>query len=186
MTEDIRGLSLAERVVVLPLLRLHNAIYQGTNGRIGHHLPGLPPSLILHTTGAKTGALRSNTLTYARDGQDFLVVASMGGAPTSPGWYHNLKNKPEVEINVGTKRITATAQPVLPDDPDYERLWRIVNDINSQYDGLPAAHHASHPRSAADAGLVESPRDGELVNPVDRSVLLEAKVVHPDVQPQRR
>ena len=135
MTEDIRGLSLAERVVVvLPLLRLHNAIYQRTNGRIGHHLPGMPPSLMLHTTGAKTGALRSNTLTYARDGQDFLVVASMGGAPTSPGWYHNLKNKPEVEINVGTKRITAIAQPVLPDDPDYERLWRIVNDINPQYD----------------------------------------------------
>jgi deazaflavin-dependent oxidoreductase (nitroreductase family) len=91
----------------------------------------MPPSLILHTTGAKTGASRSNTLTYARDGQDLLVVASMGGAPTSPGWYHNLKNKPDVEINLGTKRIRATAHPVLPDDPDYERLWRVVNDNNS-------------------------------------------------------
>jgi deazaflavin-dependent oxidoreductase (nitroreductase family) len=104
MTEDIRGL-------------LHNAVYQRTNGRFGHHIPGIPgmpPSLILRTTGAKTGALRSNTLTYARDGQDFLVVASMGGAPTSPGWYHNPKNKHQVEIKVGTRRIAATAQPVLP------------------------------------------------------------------------
>ena len=131
MTEDIRGLSLAERVVVLPLLRLHNALYLRTNGRIGHRMPGMPPSLMLHTTGAKTGALRSTTLTYARDGQDFSVVASMGGAPTSPGWYHNRKNKPQVEINVGTKRITAYRASRAADDPDYERLWRVVNDNNS-------------------------------------------------------
>jgi F420H(2)-dependent quinone reductase len=174
-------------VVVLPLLRLHNALYQRTNGRIGHHLPGMPPSLILHTTGAKTGALCSNTLTYARDDQDFLVVASMGGAPTSPGWYHNLKNTPQVEINVGTKRITATAHPVLPDDPDYKRLWRVVNENNSKsIRGLPTAHHPTHPRSAPDTGLGDSPRDGELVNTVDRPVLLEAKVLNPDVQTQRR
>jgi hypothetical protein len=91
MTEDIRGFSLAERIVGLPLLRLHNSLYQRTNGRIGHRMPGMPPFLMLHTTGAKTGALRSTAFTYARDGQDFLVVASKGGAPTSPGWYHNLK-----------------------------------------------------------------------------------------------
>lgn len=135
MTEDIRGLSLVERVVLLPLLRLHNSIYQKTNGVIGHHMPGMPPSLILHTTGAKTGTVRRTTLTYARDGQDFVVVASMGGAPTSPGWYHNLKKSPRVEINVGTKRMAVTAHPVLPDDADYARLWRLANDNNSnRYD----------------------------------------------------
>jgi deazaflavin-dependent oxidoreductase (nitroreductase family) len=88
---------------------------------------------MLHTTGAKTGALRSNALTYARDGQDYLVVASMGGAPTSRGWYHNLKNTPQVEINVGTGRIAAIAHPVLPGDPDYQRLWRVVNENNSNH-----------------------------------------------------
>ena len=85
MTEDIRGFSLAERIVGLPLLRLHNSLYQRTNGRIGHRMPGMPPFLMLHTTGAKTGALRSTALTYARDDEDFLVVASKGGAQTSRG-----------------------------------------------------------------------------------------------------
>jgi F420H(2)-dependent quinone reductase len=133
MTEDIRGLSLGERVIGLPLLRLHNWLYTKSSGRIGHRLPGRPPFLILHTTGAKSGALRSSALTYARDGQDFVVVASMAGAPTSPGWYHNLKAKPQVEINVGTKRIAVTAHPVLRDDPDYARLWRLANENNSNH-----------------------------------------------------
>lgn len=115
----------------LRLLKLHDLLYKKSGGRIGHHIPGVPPSLLLHTVGAKTGQSRINTLTYARDGDDYLVVASMGGAPRSPGWYHNLKAHPNVEINVGTRRFAVTAQPVLPDDPDYARLWRIVNDNNA-------------------------------------------------------
>ncbi|WP_024442289.1 MULTISPECIES: nitroreductase family deazaflavin-dependent oxidoreductase [unclassified Mycobacterium] len=117
-------------------LTLHNLIYQWTDGRIGHKIPGLPPNLLLHTVGAKTGKARTSTLSYARDGDDYLIVASMGGAPRSPGWYHNLKANPELEINVGPNRLRATAQPVLPDDPDYARLWRIVNANNAnRYDG---------------------------------------------------
>lgn len=113
------------------LLRLHDALYQGTNGRIGHRFPGIPPSLLLHTVGAKTGAARISTLSYARDGGTYLIVASMGGAPRSPGWYHNLKAHPDVEINVGPQRLRATARPILPDDPDYARLWRVVNANNA-------------------------------------------------------
>jgi len=112
-------------------LSLHNLIYQRTNGWIGHRVPGLPPNLLLHTVGAKTGQPRTSTLTYARDGDTYLIVASMGGAPRSPGWYHNLKANPDVDIHVGPKRLRATAQPVLPDDPDYARLWRIVNVNNA-------------------------------------------------------
>lgn len=121
--------SAAEKVG-LRLLRIHDIVYQKTNGRIGHQILG-PPSLLLRSTGAKTGQARVNTLTYARDGDSYLVVASMGGAPRSPGWYHNLKAQPSVEINVGTKRFGVTARPVLPDDPDYPRLWKLVNDNNS-------------------------------------------------------
>lgn len=113
------------------LLRLHDKLYQGSNGRIGHRFPGLPPSLLLHTVGAKTGQARTNSLTYARDGDSYLIVASMGGAPRSPGWYHNLKAHPDVEINVGPRRLAVTARPVLPDDPDYARLWQIVNANNA-------------------------------------------------------
>ena len=86
---------------------------------------------LLHTVGAKTGKARTTTLTYARDGDAYLVVASKGGDPKAPGWYHNLKANPNVEINVGPKRFGVTAKPVLPDDPDYARLWQIVNKNNS-------------------------------------------------------
>jgi deazaflavin-dependent oxidoreductase (nitroreductase family) len=120
-----------EQQVGLPLLRLHDAIYKGTNGRIGHRIPGAPPNLLLHTIGARTGQQRTTSLTYAKDGDDYLIVASKGGDPRSPGWYHNLKAKPEIEINVGPRRFAVTAKPVLPDNPDYARLWKIVNKNNA-------------------------------------------------------
>ncbi len=127
-----------EQRLLGPMLRLHDKIYQSTNGRIGHKIPGGPVNLLLHTVGAKTGLQRTNTLSYARDGADYLVVASKGGDPRSPSWYHNLKAHPDVEINVGTKRFGATAKPVLPGDPDYPRLWQIVNNMKNnkgRYEG---------------------------------------------------
>jgi deazaflavin-dependent oxidoreductase (nitroreductase family) len=114
------------------LLTLHDTVYQRTNGWIGHRLLILP-TLLLHTVGAKTGKKRTNSLTYARDGDDYLIVASNGGAPRSPGWYHNVKADPNIEINVGPKRLAVTAQPVLPGDPDRERLWKIVTKYNKAY-----------------------------------------------------
>ncbi|HME14647.1 MAG TPA: nitroreductase family deazaflavin-dependent oxidoreductase [Mycobacterium sp.] len=115
---------------VLPrVLRFHDAVYQKTNGWIGHRTLGVP-SLLLHTVGAKTGVARTASLSYARDGGNYLIVASKSGDPKAPGWYHNLKANPNVEINVGPKRFGVTAKPVLPDDPDYARLWQIVNKNN--------------------------------------------------------
>jgi len=115
---------------VLPqVLRIHDAVYQKTNGWIGHRTLGVP-SLLLHTVGAKTGTARTTSLSYARDGEDYLIVASKSGGPKAPGWYHNLKADPNVEINVGPKRFGVTARPVLPADPDYARLWQIVNKNN--------------------------------------------------------
>lgn len=120
-------------------VRVHDTVYQRTGGLIGHRIPGAPNSLLLHTVGAKTGLARTNTLSYYRDGSDYLVVASNGGDRRAPGWYHNLKARPDVEIGVGRKRFGATATAVLPDDPDYARLWRIVNDNNAgRYDGYQA------------------------------------------------
>jgi F420H(2)-dependent quinone reductase len=120
-----------EQNIGAPLLGLHDKLYKATDGRIGHRIPFGPVNLILHTVGAKTGQARDNTLTYARDGDAYLVVASKGGDPRSPGWYHNLKANPNVEINVGPKRFGVVAKPVLPDDPDYARLWQIVNKNNA-------------------------------------------------------
>jgi deazaflavin-dependent oxidoreductase (nitroreductase family) len=125
-----------ERNIGAPLLGLHDKLYKATEGRIGHKIPFGPVNLILHTVGAKTGKARDNTLTYAKDGDAYLVVASKGGDPKAPGWYHNLKANPNVEINVGPKRFGVTAKPVLPDNPDYQRLWEVVNKNNAnRYEG---------------------------------------------------
>jgi F420H(2)-dependent quinone reductase len=127
-----------ERQVGWRMLMLHDAVYKKTNGRVGHHtpLPGVPPSLLLHTVGAKTGRHRTNTLSYFPDRGDYLVVASKGGDPKAPGWYHNLRNNPRVDINLGTRRLSVTATPVLPDDPDYARMWDLVNAQNAnRYNG---------------------------------------------------
>lgn len=120
-------------------VRVHDAVYQRTHGWIGHRIPGAPNSLLLHTVGARTGLARTNSLSYARDGDGFVVVASNGGDRRAPGWYHNLKARPRVEINVGPRRFAVIAAGVLPDDADYPRLWRIVNANNAnRYDAYQA------------------------------------------------
>jgi F420H(2)-dependent quinone reductase len=130
------NLTMFEQFVFVPILRLHDKIYRATNGRIGHLIPGVPPSLLLHTVGAKTGQPRTTSLTYARDGDSYLIVASKGGDEHNPGWYHNLRKHPDCEINVGPKRIAVTARRVTPEDADYPRLWELVNKNNgNRYDG---------------------------------------------------
>ena len=131
-------MSISEKALGI-FVRVHDALYQRTNGLIGHRIPGAPNSLLLHTVGAKTGLPRTSALSYARDGDSYLVVASNGGDPRAPGWYHNLRANPRVEINVGPRRFAVTAQPVLSTDPDYARVWRIVNANNAdRYDGYQA------------------------------------------------
>jgi deazaflavin-dependent oxidoreductase (nitroreductase family) len=111
------------------VLRVHEKIYKGTDGRVGHKMIGVP-TLLLRTTGRRSGATRTNGLVYARDGDHYLVVASNGGADKAPAWLHNLRANPDVGIQVGRDRQEATARVVAPGDPDYERLWKIVNEGN--------------------------------------------------------
>ena len=68
--------------------------------------------LLLTTKGAKSGLDRTNPVVFTRDGDKLVVVASKGGAPTSPGWYHNLKAHPDVKIEVGTETIEVRAEEV--------------------------------------------------------------------------
>jgi F420H(2)-dependent quinone reductase len=118
-----------EQTLLPRVLRVHDIVYRTTNGWIGHRTL-LIPSLLLHTVGAKTGKARTTSLSYARDGDDYLIVASKSGDPHAPGWYHNLRKNPNAEINVGPRRFGVTARPVPPGDPDYSRLWQIVNKNN--------------------------------------------------------
>jgi deazaflavin-dependent oxidoreductase (nitroreductase family) len=111
------------------VLRLHGQIYEATDGRVGHRMIGVP-TLLLRTTGARSGATRTNSLVYARDGDAYLVVASNGGADRAPAWLHNLRANPDVEVQIARERRNGTARVLEPSDPDYDRLWRIVNDNN--------------------------------------------------------
>lgn len=113
----------------LRTLQLHAKIYERTDGRLGHRLLGVP-TVLLRTTGRKSGQERTSALVYARDGQDFLVVASNGGADRPPAWLLNLEAQPEVGVQLGRERHRATARPVYPDDADYERLMKLCNDNN--------------------------------------------------------
>jgi deazaflavin-dependent oxidoreductase (nitroreductase family) len=88
------------------------------------------PTLLLRTTGRRSGAIRTNALVYARDGHDYLVVASNGGADQPPAWLYNLQAKPDVQVQVGREREQASARVIERSDPEYERLWRIVEENN--------------------------------------------------------
>jgi deazaflavin-dependent oxidoreductase (nitroreductase family) len=111
------------------VLRVHEAIYKRTDGRLGHRMIGVP-TLLLSTTGRRSGATRTNGLVYARDGDDYLVVPSNGGADRPPAWLHNVRADPQVEIQVGRERRAGRARVIEPPDPSFAALWTIVNDNN--------------------------------------------------------
>ena len=79
--------------------------------------------LILTTTGAKTGAPRENPLAFSKDDGNYVVVASKGGAPTNPAWYHNLRANPIVKVEALGETFGARAR-VIDGEQDYERLYR--------------------------------------------------------------
>jgi deazaflavin-dependent oxidoreductase (nitroreductase family) len=111
------------------VLRLHEQLYKRSDGRIGHRMIGVP-TLLLRTTGRRSGAIRTTAQVYARDGNDYVVVASNGGADRPPAWLYNLRANPDVEIQIARERRKGTARLVEPADPDYGRLWAVVNDNN--------------------------------------------------------
>ncbi|MFM9118851.1 MAG: nitroreductase family deazaflavin-dependent oxidoreductase [Acidimicrobiaceae bacterium] len=78
----------------------HIRAYVETNGQEGHMWRGVP-TLLLTTTGRKSGELRRTALIYGRDSDDYVIVASKGGAPSNPLWYKNLVVQPKVTIQVG-------------------------------------------------------------------------------------
>ena len=103
----------------------HVRKYEATGGKVGHDWNGTH-CLILHTTGRKSGETRKLPLIYGRDGNDYVLVASKGGAPQNPGWYRNLVAHPDAKIqvwdkvipvralsNVGTRRFTETQLEVI-------------------------------------------------------------------------
>jgi deazaflavin-dependent oxidoreductase (nitroreductase family) len=104
--------------------------YLSSGGKEGHmytiSLPNLPPrevpSLLLITTGRKSGQKFLFPLFYGKTGDSYYIVASKGGAPEHPGWYRNLLANPEVEIQVGTSKMRARARTAQGEER--ARLWK--------------------------------------------------------------
>jgi deazaflavin-dependent oxidoreductase (nitroreductase family) len=110
----------------------HTAVYRLTRGAIGHKIPGGPPMLLLDHVGAKSGAERTSPLVYGRDGDDLILVASKGGNPKNPAWYHNLRANPDTTVQVGSKRIPVHAR--LASSEERERLWRLMVGVYRGYE----------------------------------------------------
>jgi deazaflavin-dependent oxidoreductase (nitroreductase family) len=90
------------------------------------------PTLLLTTTGRKTRQPRTTPLIFGRDGDDYVIVASMGGAPKHPQWYLNLQARPEAEIQVRADRLRVVARTA---PQEYKpRLWRLMTDMWPNYD----------------------------------------------------
>ena len=109
----------------------HVKQYEQTAGRTGHDWNGTQ-ILILRTTGRKSGELRKAPLIYGRDGDNYLVVASKGGAPEHPGWYSNLLAHPNAEIQVHGDVIPVISSTASPQEKT--RLWPIMTAEWPDYD----------------------------------------------------
>jgi deazaflavin-dependent oxidoreductase (nitroreductase family) len=99
----------------------HTLVYRATCGLVGHRFPGAPPMLLLDHVGAKSGRKRTSPLVYVRDGDDLVLVASKGGYPRHPAWFHNLRANPDTTVQVGSERRPVRARMATPEER--ARLW---------------------------------------------------------------
>ena len=109
----------------------HVKAYRESDGEVGYLWNGAT-ALLLTTTGRKSGEPRASALIFARDGDDYLVVASVGGMPKHPAWYLNLRADPHAHIQVMDEQLDVTARTA--DDDEKPRLWAIVNEVWPNYD----------------------------------------------------
>ena len=108
----------------------HANRYLESGGREGHFhtitVPGrgeiTAPSLLLTTTGRKSGEKFIFPLFYGKEGRSYFIVASKGGAPEHPGWYRNILANPDVEVQVGTEKLKARARTASGEER--ARLWK--------------------------------------------------------------
>jgi deazaflavin-dependent oxidoreductase (nitroreductase family) len=120
---DIDPLGLADRSwpILRRLMGAHTVVYQATGGLIGHRFPGAPPTLLLDHVGARSGVERTTPLLYVDDGDALVLVASKGGYPKNPAWFHNLRAHPDTIVQVGSERRAVRARVASPSERT--RLW---------------------------------------------------------------
>ena len=120
-----------------PLLRQvmkgHTLAYRATGGLVGHRFPGAPPMLLLDHVGAKSGTHRTSPLVYVRDGDDVVIVASKGGHPKHPGWFHNLQANPDTTVQIGSEHRKVRARTASAGERG--RLWKKAVEAYNGYSG---------------------------------------------------
>jgi deazaflavin-dependent oxidoreductase (nitroreductase family) len=116
-------MGLADRAwpVLRRMMGAHELVYLASGGLIGHRFPGFPPVLLLDHVGAKSGIRRTTPLAYVEDGADVVLVASKGGHPRNPAWFHNLRANPDTTVQIGRERRAVHARVAGPDER--ARLW---------------------------------------------------------------
>lgn len=119
------------RRVIKPYSRLNVFIYKLTNGRIMGTLTGRPVMLVT-MTGAKSGKPRTVPLMYVPYKDGVILVASQGGAPTSPVWYHNLVAHPDILVQYKNKKMKLRARRV--DDAEKALVWPVCVEHYHEYD----------------------------------------------------
>ncbi len=101
--------------------------FRANQGKVGGRFEG-KTLLLLHTTGAKSHKPHVNPAAYVKDGDRYVVIASMGGAPTNPDWYYNIVANPAVTVEVGTEEFQANGK-VIKDEPERTRLYNKMADM---------------------------------------------------------
>ena len=126
-------LDLADRSwpVLRRLIGAHTAIYRASGGRLGRTIPGAPPMLLLDHVGARSGRIRTSPLAYLAEGEDLVLVASKGGHPRNPAWFHNLVANPDATVQVGRERRPVRARVATPEER--ARLWPRVLELYGGY-----------------------------------------------------
>jgi deazaflavin-dependent oxidoreductase (nitroreductase family) len=94
--------------------------FRANGGKVGKPFEGMP-MVLLTVTGAKTGKTYTTPLVYSKDGNRFVLIASMAGAPNNPDWYHNIKAHPTVTLEIGSERFQAKA--TITSGEERERLF---------------------------------------------------------------
>jgi deazaflavin-dependent oxidoreductase (nitroreductase family) len=103
----------------------HTLLYRASGGRLGHDIPGVRGKmLLLDHVGAKSRTERTCPLLYFPDGEDVVIVASKGGFPRHPAWFHNLMANPDTTVQIGRERRPVHARVATPEER--ERLWPVA------------------------------------------------------------
>jgi deazaflavin-dependent oxidoreductase (nitroreductase family) len=111
--------------------QLHAFWYRLFGGRLVGRV-GKAPVLVLTTTGRKTGKERQSPLLYQADGADIYVVASNGGRPHHPAWYHNLRDNPAVSVRIGKTDRAMVARVATEDER--AAIWPKMTRVYKSYD----------------------------------------------------